>query len=227
MQQRILIFYKTVTFYHESIPIGIQALLDMAESEGIEADTTVDAGLFTDDRLATYAAVIFLNTTGDVLDEAQQTAFQSYIRGGGGYVGIHAASDTEHDWSWYGEMVGAYFVNHPRIQEARLEVVDHDHPSTSDLPGEWIRTDEWYNLRYMNDEVNVLVTLDETSYLQRNGEAGSAYHPHSWYHVFEGGRVFYTAMGHTDESYAEPGFLSHIRGALRWAMGPESEGSSE
>jgi len=216
---RVLVFSKTAAFYHESIPIGEKAIRTLGMEKGFDVGVTKDASVFSDDRLQNFDAVVFLNTTGDVLNEAQQSAFERYIRGGGGYVGVHSASDTEYEWAWYGQLVGAYFVNHPAIQEAKLDVVDPDHPATRDLPREWTRTDEWYNLRYVNDEVNVLVTLDESSYKQRDGEPRDGYHPHSWYHDFEGGRAFYTAMGHTDESYSEPDFLGHLWGGLQYAMG--------
>ncbi len=218
-QPHILVFSKTAAFYHQSIPLGEKVLLHMAKEKGFEADTTKDAEFFSDERLRTYDAVVFLNTTGDVLDSDQQAAFERYIRNGGGYMGIHAASDTEYEWEWYGQLVGAYFVSHPAIQEARLNVVDHDHPATKGLPDVWTRTDEWYNLRYVNDQVHVLLALDEASYLLGDGNPGNADHPHAWSHEFDGGRSFYTAMGHTEASYSEQLFLDHLWGGLQYAIG--------
>ena len=142
-----------------------------------------------------------------------------YIRVGAGYAGIHSASDTEYEWPWYGQLVGAYFVNHPTIQEASLSVVDPDHAATSHLPPVWTRTGEWYNLRYVNEDVDLLLTLDESTYLQTDGNPGTEYHPISWYHEIDGGRAFYTALGHTEESYTEPAFLQHMLGGIEYAMG--------
>jgi len=179
---------------------------------------TEDPAYFQPDSLAKFAVVVFLNTSGDVLDALQQEAFRAYIQNGGGFVGVHAASDTEYDWSWYGDLVGAYFKNHPHIQEAVVRVVDRTHPSTKELPEAWTRTDEWYNFREnpRTKGVQVLAVLDETTY--EGGEMGED-HPISWYHLYNGGRAWYTAMGHTKESYAEPLFRQHLLGGILWAAG--------
>ncbi len=218
-RDRILVFSKTAGFRHASIPHGQAALMQLGADNGIVVDTTEDAGFFSEEKLNRYGAVIFLSTTLDVLDDEQQVALQNFIRNGGGYVGIHAASDTEYGWPWYGRMVGGYFVGHPHIQQAKLDVVDTSHPSTRHLPEEWIRTDEWYNFDYVNPDVSVLVAIDESSYLVDGQNPGDAYHPMSWYHEFEGGRVFYTALGHTTESFYEQDFLDHVWGGLRYVLG--------
>lgn len=220
---RILVFSKTAGFRHASIEPGKLALMEMGQERGVEVDTTEDAGRFTDSNLAGYNAILFLSTTLDVLDEEQQGALERYIQGGGGYVGIHAASDTEYDWPWYGQMVGGYFAGHPHIQEANLNVEDQDHVSTRHLPAVWTRTDEWYRFDYVNPDVNVLVAIDETSYLPDGNNPGEAYHPTSWYHEFDGGRVFYTGLGHTTESFSEPMFMDHIWGGILYAIGDAGE----
>ncbi|HEY3003878.1 MAG TPA: ThuA domain-containing protein, partial [Kribbellaceae bacterium] len=161
-------------------------------------------------------AVVFLSTTGDVLDASQQAAFESYIRSGGGFVGVHAAADTEYDWPFYGDLVGAYFASHPLIQAATVQVEDRTHPATSHLDATWRRTDEWYNYKTnVRSTARVLATLDESSY--SGGTMGD--HPTAWCKDFEGGRSFYTGGGHTRQSYAEPAFRAHLLGGIRYAAG--------
>ncbi len=213
---KVLVFSKTAGYRHASIPDGHKALRHLGEQNGFEVRSTEDATLFTKENLAQYAVVIFLSTTHDVLDEKQQVAFENYIRSGGGYVGIHAASDTEYDWPWYGKMVGAYFDSHPKIQGAVVHVKNHGHQACKGIPDEWKRTDEWYNFKSLNDHVNVLMMLDETTY---DGGKNGTYHPIAWYHKYDGGRAFYTGMGHTSESYSEPLFLQHVLGGILYAAG--------
>lgn len=211
----VLVFSKTLGFRHDSIPAGITMIQQLGERYNFQVDTTEDSTRFTDEGLLPYQVVVFLNTTGDVLDETQQTVFERFIQRGGGYVGIHAASDTEYDWPWYGQLVGAYFASHPAIQTATLRPVIRDHRSTQGLPAEWERTDEWYNFRELPPpEIAVLIQLDETTY---EGGTMGADHPISWYHTFDGGRAWYTAMGHTIESYSEPLFQNHVAGGILWA----------
>ena len=194
-------------------------MLKLGEAHGIGVDTTEDAGVFTEEQLKKYAAVVFLNTTGDVLDAYQQADFERFIQAGGGFVGIHSASDTEYDWPWYNLLVGGYFDSHPKIQTARLIVEDKNHPATQMLPDDWERTDEWYNFKSLNRDVNVLIRIDEQSY--EGGNLGDD-HPMAWYHEYDGGRAFYTALGHTEASYEEPLFLEHLLGGIRYAMGKKA-----
>ncbi|MGH3148331.1 MAG: ThuA domain-containing protein, partial [Rubrobacter sp.] len=144
---RVLVFSKTTEFRHPSIPDGVAAIRRLGQENDFAVETTEDASQFTNENLDRYDAVVFLNTTGDILDGAQQAAFERYIRGGGGYAGVHAAADTEYDWAWYGRLVGAYFGSHPAVQTATVEVADQAHPSTVELPERWVRRDEWYNFR--------------------------------------------------------------------------------
>ncbi|MBC8034507.1 MAG: ThuA domain-containing protein [Chitinophagaceae bacterium] len=216
LKPRVLIFTKTAGFHHSSIPTGIKALVKLGKENNFDADTTTNAAYFTEDNLKKYAAVIFLNTTGNVLDSYQEADFERYIQAGGGYVGIHAATDTEYDWGWYGRLAGAYFVSHPAQQEAVLNIVDKNHVSTSHLPSEWKRKDEWYNFKQIGKDLNFLITIDEKSYTGgKNGET----HPMAWYHDFDGGRAWYTELGHTEESYADSNYLKHVLGGIRYAVG--------
>ncbi|MER6826896.1 ThuA domain-containing protein [Streptosporangium sp. NPDC000563] len=213
----VLVFSKTAGFRHDSIPAGIAALGELATENGFTVDATEDAGVFTAENLARYRAVVFLMTTGDVLDAAQKTAFESYVADGGGYVGVHSAADTEYDWPFYGGLVGAYFSSHPEIQQVTVRVEDGAHPSTAHLPTTWVRTDELYNYRTNpRSTVHVLATLDESTY--SGGSMGDD-HPIAWYRTYEGGRSWYTGLGHTIESYGEPNFRAHLYGGLRYAAG--------
>jgi type 1 glutamine amidotransferase len=214
----LLVFSRTVAYRHDSIPAGIQALTGLAAAQGWRLDATEDASRFTDAGLAGYSVVIFLSTTGDVLDDTQQGAFERFIRGGKGYIGIHSASDTEYDWAWYGGLVGAYFREHPAIQAANVLVEDATNPATAGLPNPWKRTDEWYAFQSNpRPNVHVLLALDENSYspgtANMNGD-----HPIAWCHEYDGGRAFYTALGHTSESYADPLFMGQLAGAVAWVV---------
>ena len=162
--------------------------------------------------------MIFLLTTGDVLDAAQQDAFERYMRGGGGYAGVHSAADTEYDWAWYGRLVGAYFRNHPAVQRAAIEVLARE-ASTARLPRRWVRTDEWYSFASSPSRaVRVLARLDESSY-EPGASSMGADHPIAWAHELGQGRAWYTGGGHTSEAYAEPLFRAHLLGGIVYAAG--------
>ena len=210
---KVLVFSKTKGFRHDSIEVGTQALKEIGKEAGWAVDATEDSTLFNDDTLKKYRAVVWLNTTGDVLDEAQQGAFERFIKAGGGYAGVHSASDTEYDWAWYGKLVGAYFKSHPNQQKAKLNVVDKKHPATAHLPDVWERKDEWYNFKKPPTGVNVLIKIDEKSY-DPGGSANGDNHPVCWFHEIDAGRSFYTAGGHTKESYSEPEFVQHLLGGM-------------
>jgi type 1 glutamine amidotransferase len=223
---RILIFSRTAGFRHDSIIDGVQALRTLARHAALEAHATEDPAIFTRDALQPFRAIIFLNTTGAIFSDDQKAAFQHFIRSGGGFVGIHAAADTEHDWPWYGDLVGAHFKSHPAIQQADIIIEDPDHPATRHLPtsprdgapARWTRTDEWYDYKRSprgRGDIRILLTLDESTY--KGGRMGDD-HPIAWCHEFDGGRAFYTGLGHTRESFAEPAFLQHLLGGITWAV---------
>ena len=214
-----LVFSKTAAFRHDSIPAGIAAIQQLGQQHNFAVDVTEDAAVFNDATLAEYDVVIWLSTTGDVLDEPQQAAFERYIRAGGGYAGVHSASDTEYDWPWYGGLIGAYFSGHPRNQDATIKVADRVHPSTAHLPALWERHDEWYSFRSNpRGDVHVLASIDESTYDPEAHPMGLD-HPVAWCQAYDGGRSWYTALGHTIESYSEPDFLQHLLGGIETAAG--------
>ncbi len=214
----ILVFSKTAAFHHDSIPAGVEALRKIGPENGFAVVASDDAAVMEAATLKQFQVIVFLSTTGDILDEAQQQAFTAWYKAGHGWVGIHAASDCSYDWAWYGGLVGAYFKGHPAQQPAKLSVVDKTFIATSFLPPIWERKDEWYNFRALPKEVHVLLTIDERSY-DPGPDAMGASHPMAWYHLYDGGRAFYTELGHTQESFAETNYLKHITGAILWAAG--------
>lgn len=215
-RDRLLVFSKTAGFRHQSIPDGIKALREILGGR-YEIDASEDSAVFTADNLKRYRAVVFLSTTGDILNDEQQKVFEGYIRAGGGYAGVHAAADTEHTWPWYGDLVGAYFKTHPEIQPATIKVEDRTHRSTRMLPAEWRRTDEWYVYnRNPRGRVRVLASLDDSTI---KGATMDGDHPIAWFHEFQGGRSWYTGGGHTSESFTEDLFRKHLEGGILWAAG--------
>jgi type 1 glutamine amidotransferase len=214
--KKVLVFSKTTGYHHQSIPAGIAAITKLGAVNGFGVDTTTNTDLFTDGNLKQYAALIFLSTSGNLFDTVQKESLMRYIRDGGGFVGIHGASTSDKDWGWYGRLVGAVFTDHPKPQTANILVVDSTSPATRHLPRPWQRVDEWYNFKETPTGVHVLLCAGEHSY--EGGKMG-AYHPLAWYHNFEGGRSFYTALGHFDEAYSDPLFLKHLEKGIEWAMG--------
>ena len=224
---KVLIFSKTAGYYHESIPSGIAAIQKLGAENGFEVDTTKNAENINEENLAQYAAVIFLSTTADVLNHYQEADFERYIQSGGGFVGIHAAADTEYNWGWYGRLVGGYFADHPgindphpNVQPGKVTKTGEKHPSVDFLPNTWERTDEWYSYKNVNPNTKKLLMLDESSY---QGGLDMGEHPIAWYHDYDGGRAWYTGGGHTHESYTEDDFLKHLLAGIQYAIGENEE----
>jgi len=218
---RILVFSKTLGFRHANIPLGIDAIKRLGMENGFAVDSTEDSAAFSKTNLARYKAVVFLSATGDVLNEEQQGAFKDYILGGGGFVGIHGAlfgpSACEDQWAWYGELCCASFKNHSSVVSARVNIEDSRNPSTAQLPARWVRTDEWYNYDGTpRGRAHVLATVDEATY--KGGTIGDD-HPIAWCKRVGQGIMWYTAMGHTEESFRDPLFLKHICGGIKVATG--------
>ncbi len=212
---RVLVFSKTAGFRHDSIPVAIEAIKEIATKRGFTVTATEDASVFSTTNLEKFDAVLFLCTTGDILDGLQQDALYKFVtKDGGGFLGLHAAADTEYDWPQYKDLIGAYFKRHPQIQEAKIIVEDPCHPSTQSLPKTWTRTDEWYDyIANPRKDVRVLMSLDPKSY---TGSEMPDDHPITWCNEVGNGRTWYSGLGHTKETYAEPLFMDSLYEAIVW-----------
>jgi type 1 glutamine amidotransferase len=209
----VLVFTKTAGFRHDSIPAGIAAVRALGAAHGFTVTATEDPAAFTPAGLARFRAVVFLSTSGDVLGPDQRAALEAYVRGGGGWVGVHSAADTEYGWPFYGELVGARFARHPAVQPVTVRV--RDHPVTAALPRTWRITDEAYEFRSLPD-AEVLADLDESSY---TGGGMGADHPIVWCRSIGAGRSVYAGLGHPAALYADPGFRALLLGGVEYAAG--------
>ena len=220
----VLVFTKIAGFRHPSIKVGAEAIQELGSTNNWTVVQTDNGAAFSPDYLSHFDVVVWLSTTWDVLSPEQEKAFESYIENGGGYVGIHAAADTEYDWPWYGEtLVGTWFKDHPvfpNVRAADVIIEDTTHAATKDLPVRWNYTDEWYNFKKSPREVSgiqVLASLDETSYDAGPGAMGD--HPIIWCRSLGQGRAIYSGLGHTPASFTDPLYLQHLTGAINWAGG--------
>ena len=213
-ENTILVFSATRGFRHASIPDGIKSIGTIAAKNNWKMVATEDSSVFNTNNLKQFSAIILLNNTGNVFGPNEEAALQQYVRSGGGIIGIHAAADCEYDWPWYNQLIGGYFESHPAIQSATL-MVKEKHPATAHLGSSWIHKDEWYNYKSVSSAIKVLLELDEKSY--EGGKMGAS-HPIAWYQEFDGGRLFYTGLGHTSEAYQDEKFLMHVAEGIRWAM---------
>ncbi len=219
---KILVFSKTAGFRHSSIPTGVQTLRELGTGLGYAIDATEDATRFSESGLAPYAAVVFMSTTGDILDDEQQRAFERFIAAGKGFVGVHAAADTEYGWPFYRALVGRQFVQHPAHQQGTILPVTLDFPGMAGF-GDSVRLfEEWYEYSEpYADDLTYLYRVDTMSYSQRGNKGASKmgeFHPLGWYHEHGGGRAFYTGIGHMDETFAMPFFRDHLAAGLTWAV---------
>lgn len=218
----VVVFSRTDGYRHASIDDGLALLRTLGQQHSFRVQATEDPERLTGRYLSEADVVVFLNTSETVFDtDAQREQFRAFVEAGGGFVGVHAAADTEYDWPWYGQLIGAYFDGHPAVQEARLDVVDDGHPSTAHLPNPWVRTDEWYSYRDVQEGLTVLLNLDEDTYDLEDTPAMGDEHPIAWYHTVGEGRSWYTGLGHTADAYTEEAFQEHLLGGLRWAAGQE------
>jgi uncharacterized protein len=219
----VLVFSKTAGYRHNSISTGIKMLSDLADEKGWVITATENSDLFTPDFLKNFDVVVFLNPTGDVLNNAQQKNFEEFMSGGKGFVGIHAASDCEYDWDWYGKLVGAYFKTHPRAQQGTVIFENTDHPSMKPFHGmKTYRTfDEWYTFKENpRGKVQVLARLDENSLDEatlKDDKWKMKDHPLIWYLENGNIRSYYTVFGHTPEAFLDPKIKEHIGSTIDWA----------
>ncbi len=223
-QFKVLLFTKTEGFHHESVHEGVTAVRQLASRNNFAVDWQDNGSIFNEKALANYAAVIFLNTTGNVLNDEQQAAFEKFIQSGKGFVGIHSATDTEYDWPWYTKMVGMMFKIHPQQQTAYLKVEDGNFPGMERFPKKLLWTDEWYEYGERKaTDLHFLLSVDEKSYDpnvkwgENVGKGMGSFHPIAWYHNYDGGRAFYTGLGHIPLIYTDQTFLDHLYGGIYWA----------
>lgn len=228
-QPRILVFSHSTGWRHDSIPAGIAAIRAIGEREGYRVEASEDPDVFSPAGLESFDLLVLMNCTSAEPGEApdgewftgpRRDALQGFVRSGRGVVGVHGASDSHYGWRWYGQLIGGRFDHHPEgTPRGRLTVRATGHPAMSGLPAEFERVDEWYWFVDYDPTVQLLLTLDPASI----GEPDANPKPISWAHEFDGGRVFYTAMGHTIESYADALFLAHLAGGMRWALDAEPD----
>ncbi len=212
-------------FVHDNIAASVKALQELGKENGIAMDVSDDPQVFTDDSLKRYRAVIFDNTNNSAFDtEEQKAAFQNFIRGGGGYVGIHSATGSERKWPWYWQLAGGTFWFHAPLQKFTVNIVDKQHPATACLPGTtWAWEDEFYVMKEQPKNMRVLLAGDFKALKlpakqKKEAEALPASVPLAWCHEFEGARVFYSSLGHKKEYYSDPLFRQHLLGGLRWVL---------
>lgn len=223
--RKVLIYSGSTGFRHDSIPAADAAIEAIGTKLGYGVDVSEDPAVFTRDNLAQYAAIVFVsNTTDPKKPESEwftgdrRDALVGFLHDGKGVVGVHAAADSHYHWPWYGEMIGGWFEHHPKgTPTATLTVLDGKHPATAQLPKTITRNDEWYYYKDFDPRLHVLITLDPKT-IGPPGETDVNPNPNTWYHAFGGGRVFYTGLGHTAESYQEPYVVDLLTGALRWAV---------
>lgn len=223
-QFNVLLFTKTDGWHHESIHDAVSAMRTLSQRHDFGLQWHEDANRFNDNFLKKFDAIVLINTTGNVFNEEQQAAFERFIQSGKGFVGVHAASDTEYDWEWYGKLVGHYFKIHPKIQTAMLDKIDNKFPGMQGFNQRQLWTDEFYDFKPANvDSLNYLLSIDESSYSAKadwgkvKSEGMGDFHPLAWYHEYDGGRSFYTALGHLPGVYSDVKFLEHLYGGIYWS----------
>lgn len=223
-QFNVLLFTSTQGFHHQSQLEGVAAMRTMADKHFFSVDWQEDPRVFNDKNLEKFQAIVFLSTTGDLFNAEQKAAIEKFIRSGKGFAGIHSASDTEYNWEWYTKLVGRSFHIHPVIQTAELQVTNRKFPGLERMPDRFLWTEEWYEFGPEHTKgLNYILAVDEKTYDPnvswgpKSGKGMGKFHPIAWYHEYDGGRSFYTALGHTAADYSDPLFLEHVYGGIYWA----------
>jgi type 1 glutamine amidotransferase len=222
---RVLVYQKNGKgFVHDNLEASATAIRELGAEHGFAVDVSSDPAVFTDHSLKAYRALVFANTNNEgFASDAQREAFQRYLRGGGGFVGIHSSTGSERTWEWFQKMQGARFLRHPPMQKFSIRVVDPSHPATAHLASPWTWEDECYFFTNLNPDIHVLMAaelegLTDPQRLSQPGASLHGVHPLAWCHHFEGARVFYTALGHRKDSYRDPVFRRHLAGGMLWAL---------
>lgn len=215
---RVLVFTATAAYRHDSIPAAARAVQGLP---GVEASHTEDPAALHD--LGAVDVVLFLSSSGDVLDETGRSSLRRFVEGGGGFAGVHLAAGTEPSWPWFGELLGARFTAHPEgCQDAHVRVVGPAHPSTAALPDPWAFTDEWYAFGELRDDLTVLLTVDESTYAPAECTMEPV-HPQAWCREVGAGRSWFTALGHSEAAWTDDTFLGHVAGGIAYAAGSPVE----
>lgn len=208
----VLVITETKGWVHDSIESGLKLIQNIGNKNNFNVYHSDNSSVITYKNLKEIKTIIFLNTTEEILTDVEQKVMESFIRSGKGFVGVHAAADTEYNWQWYGKLVGAYYRNHPEVMNGKILTINHK--ITNHLDSEWEIEDEWYNFDYVNYDINILLHLDEDSYI---GGEHPDYHPITWYHEYDGGRSFYTGLGHTKEVYEDERFIKLLEKGILYA----------
>ena len=208
----VLVITETKGWVHDSIESGLKLIQNIGNKNNFNVYHSDNSSVITYKNLKEIKTIIFLNTTEEILTDVEQKVMESFIRSGKGFVGVHAAADTEYNWQWYGKLVGAYYRNHPEVMNGKILTINHK--ITNHLDSEWEIEDEWYNFDYVNYDINILLNLDEDSYI---GGEHPDYHPITWYHEYDGGRSFYTGLGHTKEVYEDERFIKLLEKGILYA----------
>ena len=208
----VLVITETKGWVHDSIESGLKLIQNIGNKNNFNVYHSDNSSVITYKNLKEIKTIIFLNTTEEILNDVEQKVMESFIKSGKGFVGVHAAADTEYNWQWYGKLVGAYYRNHPEVMNGKILTINHK--ITNHLDSEWEIEDEWYNFDYVNYDINILLNLDEDSYI---GGEHPDYHPITWYHEYDGGRSFYTGLGHTKEVYDDERFIKLLEKGILYA----------
>ena len=208
----VLVITETKGWVHDSIESGLKLIQNIGNKNNFNVYHSDNSSVITYKNLKEIKTIIFLNTTEEILNDVEQKVMESFIKSGKGFVGVHAAADTEYNWQWYGKLVGAYYRNHPEVMNGKILTINHK--ITNHLDSEWEIEDEWYNFDYVNYDINILLHLDEDSYI---GGEHPDYHPITWYHEYDGGRSFYTGLGHTKEVYDDEKFIKLLEKGILYA----------
>ena len=208
----VLVITETKGWVHDSIESGLKLIQNIGNKNNFNVYHSDNSSVITYKNLKEIKTIIFLNTTEEILTDVEQKVMESFIKSGKGFVGVHAAADTEYNWQWYGNLVGAYYRNHPEVMNGKILTINHK--ITNHLDSEWEIEDEWYNFDYVNYDINILLNLDEDSYI---GGEHPDYHPITWYHEYDGGRSFYTGLGHTKEVYDDERFIKLLEKGILYA----------
>lgn len=208
----VLVITETKGWVHDSIESGLKLIQNIGNKNNFNVYHSDNSSVITYKNLKEIKTIIFLNTTEEILTDVEQKVMESFIKSGKGFVGVHAAADTEYNWQWYGKLVGAYYRNHPEVMNGKILTINHK--ITNHLDSEWEIEDEWYNFDYVNYDINILLNLDEDSYI---GGEHPDYHPITWYHEYDGGRSFYTGLGHTKEVYDDERFIKLLEKGILYA----------